>query len=83
MQSLTEIVAAVVVSSSAVAYSHFGVTLDAQQVEKPAPVQRTVARTQARLRTDAPTARLMVKATKPPATDRPLCPDEKARPLKA
>jgi hypothetical protein len=45
MQTLTEIVAAVVVSSSAAAYSHFGVTLDAQQVEKPVPVERTVART--------------------------------------
>ena len=39
MQTLTEIVAAVVVSSSAAAYSHFGVTLEAQQVEKPAPAE--------------------------------------------
>lgn len=45
MQTLTEIVAAVVVHSSAAAYSHFGVTLEAHQVEKPVPAERTVART--------------------------------------
>lgn len=45
MQTLTEIVAAVVVHSSAAAYSHFGVTLDAHQTPPPAPVERTVART--------------------------------------
>jgi len=83
MQTLTEIVAAVVVSSSAVAYSHFGVTLDAQQVEKPAPAQRTVARTTVRKISAAPASKVMVKAVKPPGMDRPLCPDEKARPLKA
>jgi hypothetical protein len=46
VQTLTEIVAAVVVHSSAAAYSHFGVTLDAHQ-PPPAPVERTVARTAA------------------------------------
>lgn len=46
MQTLTEIVAAVVVHSSAVAYSHFGVTLEASQAEKPpAAAERSVART--------------------------------------
>ena len=49
MQTLTEIVAAVVLHSSAAAYSHFGVTLDAPTAEKPAaaaaPVARSVART--------------------------------------
>jgi hypothetical protein len=45
MQTLTEIVAAVVVHSSAAAYSHFGVTLEAHQVEKPVAAERTVART--------------------------------------
>lgn len=45
MQTLTEIVAAVVVHSSAAAYAHFGVPLEAHQVEKPAPAERTVART--------------------------------------
>lgn len=46
MQTLTEIVAAVVVHSSAVAYSHFGVTLEPHQVEKPpAAAEKSVART--------------------------------------
>ena len=46
MQTLTEIVAAVVVHSSALAYSHFGVTLDPpHHVEGPPPAARTVART--------------------------------------
>jgi hypothetical protein len=47
VQTLTEIVAAVVVHSSAAAYSHFGVTLDSHQAPPPAPVERTVARTAA------------------------------------
>lgn len=45
VQTLTEIVVAVVVHSSAAAYSHFGVTLDAKPIDKPVPVERTVART--------------------------------------
>ncbi|WP_430425381.1 hypothetical protein [Phenylobacterium sp.] len=47
MASLTEMVAAVVVHSSAAAFSHFGVTLEPPRVERPAvPVdQRIVART--------------------------------------
>lgn len=48
MQTLTEIVAAVVIHSSAVAYSHFGVPMEAHQIEKPAPAERTVARTAAK-----------------------------------
>jgi hypothetical protein len=46
MTTLTEIVAAVVVHSSTVALSHFGVALEPTQVEKP-PVsaERVVART--------------------------------------
>lgn len=79
MQTLTEIVAAVVVSSSAAAYSHFGVTLDTQQVEKPAPAQRTVARTENRKVAAGPTARMVVKVAKPAGEARPLCPDERAR----
>jgi len=46
--SLTEMVAAVVVHSSAAAFSHFGVTLEAPRVERPATPaveQRIVART--------------------------------------
>jgi hypothetical protein len=46
MTTLTEIVAAVVVHSSTVALSHFGVTLEPAQIEKPsAPAERVVART--------------------------------------
>lgn len=47
MASLTEMVAAVVVHSSAAAFSHFGVTLEAPRVERPAAPaveQRIVAR---------------------------------------
>ena len=46
MATLTEMVAAVVVHSSAAAFSHLGVVLDVPQAEKaPAAEQRTVART--------------------------------------
>ncbi len=44
MQTLTELVAAVVVHSSAVAYSHFGVAIEAPRAEPAAP-ERTIART--------------------------------------
>lgn len=44
MQTLTELVAAVVVHSSAAAYSHFGVAIEAPRAE-PAPAERTIART--------------------------------------
>jgi len=55
MQTLTEIVAAVVVHSSAAAYSHFGVTLDAHQMPPPAAPARSVARTQAPHKSVRPT----------------------------
>ena len=46
MATLTEMVAAVVLQSSAAAFSHFGVTLEAERVEKPQPVaERVIART--------------------------------------
>ena len=46
MTTFTELVAAAVVHSSAVALSHFGVTMEPAQVERPAPaVERVVART--------------------------------------
>lgn len=46
MTTLTEIVASVVVHSSAAALSHFGVTLEpAPACKGPAPVERVVART--------------------------------------
>lgn len=62
MTTFTEIVAAVVVHSSAVALSHFGVTMEPTQVEKaPAPVERVIARTPSQHRavrlTNCPTAK--------------------------
>jgi N-methylhydantoinase A/oxoprolinase/acetone carboxylase beta subunit len=48
MATFTEIVATVIVHSSAAAYSHFGVTLQPVQVERPTPVERTVARSNLR-----------------------------------
>jgi hypothetical protein len=46
MTTFTEIVAAVVVHSSAVALSHFGVTMEPAQVDRaPPPAERVVART--------------------------------------
>lgn len=46
MTTLTEMVAAVVVHSSAVAFSHFGIALDAPQLEQRATpaAERVVAR---------------------------------------
>ena len=45
MATLTDVVVAVVVHSSAAAFSHFGVTLEAPAVERPAPAaERVVAR---------------------------------------
>ena len=46
MTTFTEIVASVVVHSSAVALSHFGVTLEPTQIERqPPPAERVIART--------------------------------------
>jgi hypothetical protein len=46
MATLTEMVAAAVVHSSAAAFLHFGVTLEPERVEKPQPVvERVIART--------------------------------------
>jgi hypothetical protein len=44
MTTLTEIVATVVVHSSAAAFSHFGVTLEPAVAPTPPPVERVVAR---------------------------------------
>lgn len=54
MATLTEVVAAVVVHSSAAAFSHFGVTLEQPQARAaPADEVRTIARTpRAAARTD-------------------------------
>lgn len=43
MATLTELLAAMVVQSSAAAYSHFGVTLEPIRLEAPAVVERTGA----------------------------------------
>lgn len=61
MQTLTEIVAAVVVHSSAAAYAHFGLPLEAYQVEKPVPAERTIARTAAAKPVAKTSATLTVK----------------------
>jgi hypothetical protein len=46
MATLTEMVAAVVVHSSVAAFSHFGVMLEPERVEKPQPAaERVIART--------------------------------------
>lgn len=46
MATLTEMVAAVVVHSSAVAYSHFGLAVEPPRVERATPVsERVIART--------------------------------------
>lgn len=63
MATLTEMVAAVVVHSSAAAFSHFGVTIDAPKIEAPRPVaspadQRTIARSPRQ----APPAERVLKA---------------------
>lgn len=49
MSTLTEIVASVVVHSSAVAFSHFGVQMETPRVATPQPsAERVIARTPAR-----------------------------------
>lgn len=83
MQTLTEIVAAVVVSSSAAAYSHFGVTLDAQKVEGPVPAQRTVARTLNKKYPIPVSSKVVVGAGKGGKLVRDDCPEARARMLKA
>jgi hypothetical protein len=72
MSTLTDMVAAVVMHSSAVAFSHFGVSVEALQVEKPQPqAERVIARTPRKARmekvSDCPDTR---KAPQRPATVR-------------
>lgn len=46
MTTLTEIVASVVMHSSAVAFSHFGLQVETPRLDRPTPaVERTIART--------------------------------------
>lgn len=68
MATLTEIVTALVVQSSAAAYSQFGVGLELKQPERPVPAVRTVARV------------TPAKAVKPAAQD---CPDTREKGVKA
>ncbi|MBS0334061.1 MAG: hypothetical protein JSS35_14935 [Proteobacteria bacterium] len=74
MTTLTEIVASVVVHSSAVALSHFGVTMQPTQIEKAAPpAERVIARTHA-------SAALQPKVLKLTSCRQPA---PKARPISA
>lgn len=47
MTTLTGIVASVVMHSSAAAFSHFGVTIEPPQMERPSGPERVVARSRA------------------------------------
>ena len=73
MTTFTEIVATVVMHSSAVALSHFGVTMEPTQAQQAAPpaAERVVARTPM-----SPLNRKVLKLTSCPQAHRP------ARPLK-
>jgi hypothetical protein len=87
MATLTEMVAAVVVHSSAAAFSHFGVVLETPQVEqRPTPVaeQRIVARS--RRNADRPDA--LQRTDKLDQADKVekavICPEaQRARTMKA
>jgi hypothetical protein len=53
MSTLTDVVAAMVMHSSAVAFSHFGVSVEPMQLEKPQPqAERVVARLPRKARAD-------------------------------
>jgi len=73
MTTFTEIVATVVVHSSAVALSHFGMTMEPAQVDRatPPPVERVIARTPAGAQ--APAHKVM-KLTSCPLPRRPATP---------
>jgi hypothetical protein len=65
MATLTEMVAAVVVHSSAMAFSHFGVTIDGIAAEKPhAADERVVARSPRQVFRDAAVERASTCPTK-------------------
>jgi hypothetical protein len=77
MTTFTEIVATVVVHSSAVALSHFGVTMEPTQVDRASPpVERVIARTPATPQIQTQTQKVM-KLTACTQPHRP------AHPLKA
>ena len=79
MATISEVVAAVVVHSSAVAFSHFGVILESKQIERPQPAaERVIARTPARKQ------KMSIVKT-PASSGSPAdCPEQQAlRPIKA
>lgn len=66
MSALTDVVAAVVMHSSAVAFSHFGVSVEPLQIDRPQPqAERVIARTPRK-------AARMERTANTPADD---CPD--------
>ena len=75
MATLTEMVATVVLHSSAAVFSHFGVTVDVTQAQAPAAEQRVIARS----------PRKLDRADKPEKVEKAsACPDsQKAHLLKA
>jgi len=78
MTTLTEMVATVVLHSSAAVFSHFGVTVDVTQASPPAAEQRVVARSPRKL----DRAEKVLKVDKLEKAS--ACPDsQKARLLKA
>lgn len=76
MTTFTEILATVVVHSSAVAMSHFGVTLEPSEIAKasPPPVERVIARTPS-----APAAVRRVKGVRLTACPQPRQPARAVR----
>ncbi len=75
MTTFTEIVATAVVHSSAVALSHFGVTMEPARIEPAptAPVERVIARTPLTLHTTLQAHKVM-KLTSCPQPPQPVQP---------
>ncbi|HEY8615932.1 hypothetical protein [Phenylobacterium sp.] len=68
MSTLTDVVAAVVMHSSAVAFSHFGVAVEPLEMARPsAPVERVIARTPRKGRVER-----LEKVSDCPETRKPL-----------
>jgi hypothetical protein len=71
MATLTEMVAAVVVHSSAVAFSHFGVTVDAPKAEpSPPAAERVIARTPRKTSTAKQVEKIVADCPDTPKTDK-------------
>ena len=58
------------------------VTLDAQQVQKPVPAERTIARTTSRKVASTPAPRVIAKSSKGPTMVREICPETRAKLLR-